>query len=255
MLGPEHAAFYNTAPLQQTLEQLVDFDLVTRCTPRLTVGAAHVRTSQMRYFDSRDCAITVKHVMASGALPPAFPAVRIEGELYWDGGILSNTPVEAVFDDHPRRNSLVFAVHIWNPDCAEPDTLWKVFSRQKDLQYASRAKTHIRRQKEIHRLRHIIAELAKRLPEEEQHNNLVREMAAYGCLTRMHVVRLLAPPFVGDDHAKDIDFSSATVRTRWEAGYEETRRALARRPWDDPFDPLEGFILHEARAGTEITSG
>ena len=82
---------------------------------RLTVGAANVRTSEMRYFDSRDMPLDVRHVMASGALPPAFPAVRIDGELYWDGGILSNTPVEAVFDDNPRRNSLVFAVHIWNP--------------------------------------------------------------------------------------------------------------------------------------------
>ena len=87
-----------------------------RATTRLTVGAANVRTSEMRYFDSRDMPLDARHVMASGALPPAFPAVRIDGELYWDGGILSNTPVEAVFDDYPRRNSLVFAVHIWNPD-------------------------------------------------------------------------------------------------------------------------------------------
>ena len=76
--------------------------------------------------------------MASGALPPAFPAVRIDGELYWDGGILSNTPIEAVFDDNPRRDSLIFAVHIWNPDGAEPDTMWEVLNRQKDIQYSSR---------------------------------------------------------------------------------------------------------------------
>ena len=100
----------------------------------------------MRYFDSRDEALDVRHVMASGALPPAFPAVRIDDELFWDGGILSNTPVEAVFDDNPRRNSLVFAVHIWNPRGVEPDTMWQVINRQKDLQYASRAVSHIARQ-------------------------------------------------------------------------------------------------------------
>jgi NTE family protein len=122
----------------------------------------------MRYFDSRTSGLTLKHVMASGALPPAFPAIRIDGDLFWDGGILSNTPVEAVFDDNPRLNSLVFAVHVWNPDGDEPDTLWKVFNRQKDLQYASRAKSHIARQQQIHRLRHIIAELCKRLPEKER---------------------------------------------------------------------------------------
>jgi len=251
-LGAEQAGFYSTHELARTLTELIDFNLLNLGSPRVTVGAANVSTGEMRYFDSRASSLTLSHVMASGALPPAFPAVRIEGELYWDGGILSNTPVEAVFDDIPRRNSLVFAVHIWNPNGDEPDTLWKVFSRQKDLQYASRAKTHIRRQKELHRLRHIIAELAKRLPEEARRENLVSEMAAYGCLTRMHVVRLLAPPAVGDDHTKDIDFSTTTVGSRWEAGYEETRRALARRPWDEPFDPLEGFILHESATAGEM---
>src|SRR5579871_477521 len=132
-LGPDHAGFYSTAPLEKTLEELVDFSLLARCKPRLTVGAAHVRTSMMRYFDSRDCAITARHVMASGALPPAFPAVRIDGELYWDGGILSNTPTEAIFDDHPRRTSLVFAVHMWNPVGPEPRTIWEVLNRQKDI--------------------------------------------------------------------------------------------------------------------------
>ena len=99
---------------------------------RLTVGAANVRTGAMRYFDSREEKISCEHIIASGALPPAFPPVRIDGELYWDGGILSNTPVEAVFDDNPRRNSLVFSVHLWNSDGAEPRTLGQVINRQKD---------------------------------------------------------------------------------------------------------------------------
>ena len=93
----------------------------------------------MRYFDSRDMPLTVTHIMASGALPPAFPAIRIGEDLYWDGGILSNTPVEAVFDDYPRRSGLVFAVHMWNPNGPEPKTIWDVMARQKDLQYSSRA--------------------------------------------------------------------------------------------------------------------
>jgi NTE family protein len=247
-LGAEEAAYYSTSELGQTLTELIDFNRLNMGAPRVTVGAANVGTGEMRYFDSRGACLTLKHVMASGALPPAFPAIRIDGDLFWDGGILSNTPVEAVFDDHPRRNSLVFAVHIWNPDGEEPDTLWKVFSRQKDLQYASRAKTHIRRQMQLHRLRHIIAELANLLPEEERRSSLVREMASYGCLTRMHVVRLLAQPCANDDHSKDIDFSVSTVKSRWEAGYEETQRMLERRPWDGEFDPLDGFILHESAA-------
>ena len=202
----------------------------------------------MRYFDSRDTKLTVRHVMASGALPPAFPAVRIDGELYWDGGVLSNTPVEAVFDDKPRRNSLIFAVHMWGTRGGpEPEIIGEVLSRQKDVQYSSRAVSHIRRQKQIHRLRHIIAELAMRLPESERETNLVREMASYGCLTRMHVVRLLASPLEGEDHTKDIDFSRKGIRGRWTAGYGDARRVLADAPWEPEVDPIEGFYLHECR--------
>lgn len=100
-LGADQAGYYSTAPLEATLAELVDFDLINDGNPRLTVGAAHVRSSQMTYFDSRRCKLDVRHIMASGALPPAFPAVRINGEPYWDGGILCNTPTEVVLDDDP----------------------------------------------------------------------------------------------------------------------------------------------------------
>lgn len=254
-LGTEAAAYYSTAPLEATLGGLVNFDRINRGDTRLTVGAANVRTSEMRYFDSRRMPLSARHVMASGALPPAFPAIRIDGELYWDGGILSNTPVEAVFDDDPRRNSLVFAVHIWNPHGTEPETIWQVMNRQKDIQYSSRAVSHVARQKQLHRLRHVVSELVKRLPENERQSNVVRDLAEYGCLTRMHVVRLLAPPIDGEDHMKDIDFSSARICARWEAGLADTRSVIAKAPWQGEFDPIEGVILHEARAGTHVTSG
>jgi NTE family protein len=193
--------------------------------------------------------------MASGALPPAFPAVRIGDDLFWDGGILSNTPVEVVFDDNPRRNSVVFAVHIWNPHGPEPTTMWEVTNRQKDIQYSSRAVSHIARQKQIHRLRHVIAELAGRLPEAERQKADVQELAGFGCLTRMHVVRLLAPPVDGEDHTKDIDFSPTGIRARREAGYADTSRVLELAPWSGEFEPIEGFILHEAGPGALMTAG
>ena len=246
-LEPETAGYYSTQPLQATLERLVDFDLINSGGTRLTVGAANVRTSAMRYFDSRDTQISARHVMASGALPPAFPPVRIDGDLYWDGGILSNTPVEAVFDDMPRRDSLVFAVHIWNPQGAEPESMWQVMNRQKDVQYSSRAVSHILRQRQMHKLRHIIAELASRLPEGARKDAAVREMASYGCLTRMHVVRLLAESLPSEDHTKDIDFSRKSIRARREAGYADTLSALKQAPWDAEVEATEGFILHELR--------
>jgi NTE family protein len=254
-LGSELAGYYSTEPLQKTLEELTDPALLNAGAPRLTVGAANVQTGQMRYFDSRETPLNVRHVMASGALPPAFPAVRIDGELYWDGGILSNTPVEAVFDDNPRKDALVFAVHVWSPNGPEPDSITAVTSRQKDLQYSSRAASHIARQKQIHRLRHIIRELANKLPEDVRKSPEVKALNAYGCLTRMHVVRLLAPPLAGEDHAKDIDFSPDGIRQRWDAGYTDTARVLAQAPWTQQFDPTEGFILHEAAAGQMISAG
>jgi NTE family protein len=244
-LGPDGAGYYSTAPLERTLAELVDFDLINEGSPRLTIGAAHVRTSQMRYFDSRDGRLGVRHIMASGALPPAFPAIRIDGELYWDGGILSNTPTEAVFDDNPRRDSLIFAVHLWNPHGMEPTTMAEVLNRHKDVQYSSRILSQIARQQQAHRLRHVINELVARLPEAERNSDAVRELASYGCPTRMHVVRLLAPQLDHETHTKDIDFSPSGIMRRWDAGYAHTKAVLQRAPWIGEFDPLSGVILHE----------
>jgi NTE family protein len=199
----------------------------------------------MRYFDSRDGAIDVSHILASGALPPAFPAVRIEGGLYWDGGILSNTPTEAIFDDNPRKNSLIFAAHLWNPVGNEPRTIWEVLNRQKDIQYSSRVSTHIARQRQMHRLRHIINDLSHLLPDDVRKRREVHELTAYGCPTTMHVVRLLAPQIENENHTKDVDFSPSSLRQRWEAGYANTARTLEQAPWESEFDPLEGVILHE----------
>ncbi|MBR0875007.1 patatin-like phospholipase family protein [Bradyrhizobium tropiciagri] len=248
-LGADRAGYYSTTPLEATLGELVNFERINQGRPRLTVGTAHVRTSQMTYFDSGRCKLDARHIMASGALPPAFPAVRIDGELYWDGGILSNTPTEVVFDDNPRRDSLIFTVHLWNPLGGEPATMAEVLNRYKDVQYSSRIASQITRHQQTHRLRHVINELAARLPEADLGLPEVRELMSYGCQTRMHVVQLLAPQLTREDHTKDVDFSAAGIRQRWDAGYAHTRAVLARKPWVGEFDALSGVILHEARYG------
>jgi NTE family protein len=248
-LTAETAGYYSTAPLEETLKEVIDLEILNAATTRLTVGAANVRTGEMHYFDSSREPIGIRHIMASGALPPAFPAIAIDGELYWDGGIISNTPVEAVFEDGQRRDSLVFSVHVWRPSGPDPDTMVRVMSRQKDLQYASRAHTHIARQKQIHKMRHVVSELVKRLPPEVLETPDAQALAAFACTTKMHVVRLVAPPLAGEDHSKDIDFSADGIRQRWEAGLADTRRVIEQRPWLQEVDPLEGFILHETEAG------
>jgi NTE family protein len=245
-LGIERAAYYSTEPLRQTLKALVDFEYLCQCRTRMTVGAVNVCTGHMRYFDTRSEALAVEHVMASGALPPAFGAIRIEGEPYWDGGIYSNTPIEAVLDDKPRRDSLIFAVNVWHQSGPEPESIWQVMGRQKDIQYASRADSHIVRQKQIHRLRHVVREMTRELQAAGRDNARIRELAAWGCGTTMHVAHLLAPRLEGEDHTKDIDFTPAGVRARREAGLADTRRMLQRAPWADPAhaDPIEGVIEH-----------
>ena len=243
-LGAESASFYSTSPLRETLNALVDFDYLGESHSRMTVGAVNVCSGHMRYFDTRKERLNVDHVMASGALPPAFAAVRIDGEAYWDGGIYSNTPIEAVLDDKPRRDSLIFAVNVWHQTGPEPASILEVMGRQKDIQYASRADSHIVRQKQIHRLRHVIRELHKQLPPARQADAHVKELVSWGCGTTMHVAHLLAPRLDGEDHTKDIDFTPSGIRMRREAGHADTRRMLENAPWQQAEDPIEGVIEH-----------
>ena len=243
-VGVEQASYYSTEPLRRTLSELLDFKSLDGGPMRLTVGAVNACSGAMRYFDSRNEVLCVEHVMASGALPPAFPAVRIDGEPYWDGGIYSNTPIEAVLDDRPRRDALIFAVNVWHQTAPEPESIWQVMGRQKDIQFASRADSHIARQKQIHRLRHVIRELTQQLPAAKQADPVVQELSAWGCGTTMHVAHLLAPRLEGEDHTKDIDFSPAGVASRREAGYADTMKMIERSPWSAPTDPIEGVVEH-----------
>ena len=243
-LGAEAASYYLTSPLQETLTELTDCDRLGKGETRLTVGAVNVRSGQMEYFDSREQPLGAAHVMASGALPPAFPAVRIGEDVYWDGGIYSNTPIEAVLDDNPRRDSVIFAVNVWHQTGDEPQSIRQVASRQKDIQYASRDSSHIKRQKQIHQLRHVIRELTRQLSERERASPKVRELASWGCGTMMHVVRLLAPRVEGEDNTKDIDFTAGGIRARWQAGYADTQRVLERAPWRAPVDAMEAVVEH-----------
>src|SRR5206468_32136 len=192
-LGVYSSSWYRTEPLHATLAPLIDFELLKAKHTRLTVGAVNVKSGELRYFDNTRAPepLALEHVMASGALPPAFPAIAVDGEPYWDGGIYSNTPIEAVLDDHPRRDSVIFSVNVWQPAGPEPQSIWDVLGRQKNIQYASRADSHIARHKQIHRLRHIIRKLSHHLPEEKRGHPDVKGHAGHGCGTTMHIVRFL----------------------------------------------------------------
>jgi len=247
-VGIERASLYHVDPLKRLLPDLVDFALINSGQPRFTLGLASVRSGQMRYFDSRYETISIDHVLGSSAIPPSFPAVRIDGEAYWDGGIYSNTPVEVVFDDYPRRSSVVFAVQIWHTRGPEPESIAQVFMRQKDILFGSRSRSHIARQAQIHRMRHVIRELVGMVPPERANTPEVQELADWGCATTMHLIEINAEPIDGETNARDFDFSQAAIDARWQAGYADASRMIERRPWSDPIDPEVGVAVYASDA-------
>ncbi|MFZ3081555.1 patatin-like phospholipase family protein [Rhodoferax ferrireducens] len=242
--GIADASFYSTDPLRDTLDHFVNFGLIAQGMTRLTLGAVNVASGRMRYFDSRDDAVGLEHVMASGALPPAFPAIEIDGEYYWDGGIYSNTPLEVVMDDKPRRDAVIFAAQLWQQEDELPNTVAKVMSRLKDIQYSSRAESHTARQQQIHHLRHVVRELGRLMPAALRATPEAKELMDWGCGTVMHILPMQAPAVEGEDHTKDLDFTPGGIRARWDAGREFAQRKIAAAPWNDAYDPVMGIVVH-----------
>src|SRR5262249_36028486 len=157
---PTPTSFYNTAALKQTLERLVDFDRINHAKEmRISVGAVNVRTGRFAYFDSARITIRPEHVMASGSLPPGFPPVEIDGEYYWDGGLVSNTPLQYVLDYSPRRSRLTFQVDVFQARGQLPSNLEEVSEREKDIRYSSRTRITTENFRQKHEVRHAINEL------------------------------------------------------------------------------------------------
>jgi len=243
---PEEASFYDTCDLARTLNELVDFDYLN--TPggmRLTVNALKVKSGDLARFDSIERTITADHIRASGALPPGFPAVRIDGQLYWDGGMYSNTPLETVLDDLPHIDTLVFMVDLWSAEGPEPSTLDEVQTRQKDVTFASRSKRHIEDYVNAHKVQRKLRELYALLPDHAKSAQDPEELAALGCDSTMHIVRL---PYAGRDWhmaAKDINFSKGSIEWRWDQGYQDGLRAVKMAGWLAFVTEDTPLVVHE----------
>jgi NTE family protein len=247
-VGIEQAAMYLIDPLRKLLPTVVNFDRINSGRIRFTVGMTKVETGEMRYVDSRRETIAVEHVLASSALPPCFPAVKVDGEYYWDGGVFSNSPIEVVFDEDPRQSSIVFAIQIWHTRGPQPESLSHAFMRLKDIMFGSRSREHILQQAKLHRMRRIVRELVDMLPEEQKNSARVKELAGWSCRTTMHLVELNAQLLPGESNARDFDFSGPAVRSRWAAGYSDTRRMLKQRPWEMPIDPATDITVYASDA-------
>ena len=245
-VAPEQASFYDTAPLDATLRELVDFDyLNAEGGMRLTVNAVNVRSGELAHFDSLSGKLTADHVRASCSLPPGFAPTRVDGELYWDGGLYSNTPLESVLNEYSQTDTLCFMVDLWSATGDEPTTLDEVQTRQKDVTYASRSKRHIDDYIATHALQHKLRELYVRLPVGERTAEDERELAALGCDSTMHIVRI---PYSGRDWhmaSKDINFSKGSIEWRWDQGYRDAMRALRHAGWLRLVSESTAVVVHE----------
>ncbi len=242
---PDQASIYDTAPLRKTLEELVDFEYLHNSPVRLSVGAVDVESGEMRYFDNHTETLTVAHIMASGALPPAFPAVTIDGRFYWDGGIHSNTPLERMLQEHPRVHSLCFLANVWQERDVPPTTMAAVSRRSKELQFASRTNMLVAMELELHKLRHALTVLEPYLPQAALKKAEVLAAIEEGCLSVFHLIRLQAPRLAKEDQYKDIDFAHERVQQRWGAGYRSTAHAIAAQAWQAEISALDGVIVHD----------
>lgn len=245
-VDPEQASFYDTTELGETLERLIDFDYLNAPGGiRLTVNALKVASGTLRSFDNRQLPLHADHIRASGALPPGFPAVRIDGDLYWDGGLYSNTPLETVLDDSERVDTLCFMVDLWSADGREPTTLDEVGTRQKDVTFASRSERHLADYVATHKLKQKMRALYKALPEQAKTEQGARDLAELGCDTTLHVVRLT---YAGRDWnmaAKDINFSRGSVEWRWDQGYQDALRAIKAAGWLSFVAEDTPLVVHE----------
>ncbi|HVF34154.1 MAG TPA: DUF3734 domain-containing protein, partial [Candidatus Saccharimonadia bacterium] len=223
-------SFYDTTPLARTLEELVDFGLIRRGDVRISLGAVNVRTGNSIYFDNRDTsqhALTADHVRASGALPPAFAPVTIAGEQYWDGGIVSNTPLWYVLDDAPQMNALVVQVDLFSSHGELPRTLDHVLERKKDIQYSSKTRFNTRRVKDLAEMRAALERLLGKLPKAMQSDPDVVRLGKLCDTGRITIAHLINRRLSHAAQSKDFEFSRATVDELWAAGLDDVRRSVA----------------------------
>jgi NTE family protein len=245
-LATGDVGFYDTAPLRSTLQRLVDFDLLNDGPVRCTVCAVDVAAGEQVRFDSRKQRLTPEHIMASGALPPGFPAVMIGGRAYWDGGIYSNTPVDVVMDDAERRDTLCFMVDLWDPTEDEPRSISAAMARHKDIQYASRTREHLEDHRTMHNLRRAVELLSRRLAATPKGVDAqIAKLADLGCDSTIDIVRLIHKAAPEDDHNKDIDFARTRLAARWQAGVHDAERAMRRKSWLVQPPPEVGMVIHE----------
>ncbi|HKW55451.1 MAG TPA: patatin-like phospholipase family protein [Stellaceae bacterium] len=222
----EATSWYETGKLRTTLERLVDFDRINGGEMRASLGAVNVRSGNFVYFDTETDVIRPEHVLASGALPPGFPAIEIEGQHYWDGGLVSNTPLQWVLQDGPRQDTLAFQVDLWSARGDLPRNLAEVATRHKEISYSSRTRNQTDRFKHTQTIRHAVATLMQAVPEQLKNRPEAKLLQEFGDHKVYNIVHLIYRAQNYEGYSKDYEFSRRSMEEHWRAGYHDTADAL-----------------------------
>ena len=232
----QSVSYYDTAPLKRTLERLVDFDRINDLKTRLSVGAVGITTGNFTYFDNVEFKkqgkrIGPEHIMASGALPPGFPPVEIDGEHYWDGGIASNTPLDYVLDTETDRDLLIFQVDLFSARGELPRTLLEAAEREKDIRYSSRTRMNTDKNRMIHNTRKAFRELYAKLPEELRNDPALEILCKAAQENTVTVVHLIYRSKTYETSSKDYDFSHVAMVEHWDAGVRDVHQSMSHKDW------------------------
>ena len=233
---PQAVSYYDTAPLKKTLERLVDFDRINDLKCRLSVGAVGITSGNFRYFDNVEFKrqgkrIGPEHIMASGALPPGFPAVLIDGEYYWDGGIASNTPLDYVLDAETDRDLLIFQVDLFSARGPLPATLLEAAEREKDIRYSSRTRMNTDKNRQIHNARRALRDLMGKLPDDLKRDPSVELLCKAAKENTVTVVHLIYKSKNYETNSKDYDFSHVAMVEHWNAGVRDVHLSMRHKEW------------------------
>jgi len=250
--APEGLSYYDVRPLKATLEQLVDFDLINACAMRFSVGAVNVRTGNFVYFDNTTHQIRPEHLMASGSLPPGFPATEIEGEHYWDGGLVSNTPLQWVLDSRPGQDTLAFQIDLWSAQGEFPRNLIESETRQKEIRYSSRTRMATDQFKKKQILRRAAAHLLAKIPPELRQTPQAEMLALEADEKVYNLIQLIYSAKNYEGNSKDYEFSRGTMEEHWKSGYNDAVRTLRHPEVLQRPQGLDGvFTFDLARDGRE----
>jgi NTE family protein len=245
-------SYYDTAPLRESLLELVDFDRINSKKMRFAVGAVNVLSGNFIYFDNAHDEIIPEHIMASGALPPALPMVKVGTDHFWDGGIVSNTPLQHLLDQVDSLNSLVFQVDLFSARGVLPRDIHDVMARHKDIMYSSRTRYNTDMYRKTHNLRARLYKALSKIPDEQLSEEERQLRETNSMLPSIAILQLIYQQKAYEGHAKDHEFSGTSMREHWMSGHEDTKRTLMRRDWIKMPDNGMGIVVHDVHRESEV---